>query len=563
MSARMTVSRFTPSPLPLSILAALMACAPLAFAQKVSQPRDKSTIKAESKAEVATTAYFIHTATQGDTLIKLANRYLEKRQNWQPLQKLNKIEDPTRIKPGTQIRIPIPEMRREPAELTVLAVQGDVQGDGAKLIQGAVVKEGQKLATGDNGFVTLQLADGSTLTVQSKSRVNVDNARKLVNSGGVLDTVFKVVSGRVEAGVERQRGPAARFEVRTDTSTMGVRGTRFRVAADPASKLTIGEVLTGRVGVAAEGVAAPELALDAGFGTVVEAGKAPLPPVKLLPEPGLGSMPTRFERPQIGFRIDAVPGATAYRMQVARDAAFRDVQADVLSTTTDVQLLGLPDGDFNVRVRAVDKLGLEGKDAQRTFTLAARPEPPIVSAPANGARIGTTNVKFEWAAVTDAGAYRFQLNKVDGSATADTFAKPLADEEKIAVNRFQPSQPLSPGEYVWRVASVTGLGKPGPWSDAQRFTLRPSLAAPDEPQVQGGKVRFSWRGEAGVRYQFQLASDSNFRRIVTELATDKAEVILDRPSIGVYHMRYRIVEPDGSYGPYSSSQSVDIYPLGR
>lgn len=504
-------------------------------------------------------AYFVHTATQGDTLIKLADRYLEKRSNWQSLQKLNSIADPTRIKPGTAIRIPIPDMRREPADMKVLAVQGDAQADGTRLAAGGAVKEGQKLATGENGFVTLQLADGSTLTVQSKSKVNVDNARKLANTGGVLDTVFKVVSGRVEAGVERQRGPAARFEVKTDTSTMGVRGTKFRVAADEGGKVAKSEVLSGKVGVSAEGVAAPELGLDAGFGTLVEAGKPPLPPVALLPEPGLNEVPARVERTRFSVRVAPVAGATAYRAQVARDAAFKDVQADVLSTGPEIALRDLPDGDFFLRVRAVDKLGLEGKDAQRGFTLAARPEPPITAAPTSDARLADGAVKFDWAANAEAGGYRLQI----AGAADSGFAKPITDESRIANNRYQLAKPLAPGDYVWRVASVTTLGKPGPWGDPLRFSVRPALAEPDVPQLQGGKVRFSWRGDAGVRYQFQLASDSRFRRIVTDLITEKPEVILDRPAVGVYYMRYRIVEGDAGAGPFSGTQSVDIYPLGR
>jgi hypothetical protein len=504
-------------------------------------------------------AFYVHTAAQGDTLIKLADRYLEKRNNWQSLQKLNNIENPTRIRPGTPIRIPIPDMRREPADMKVLAAQGDAQADGTRLTTGGSVKEGQKLATGDNGFVTLQLADGSTLTVQSKSRVNVDNARRLANTGGVLDTVFKVVSGRVEAGVERQRGPAARFEVKTDTSTMGVRGTKFRVAADEGGKVAKSEVLTGKVGVTAEGVAAPEMGLDAGFGTLVEAGKAPLPPVALLPEPGLGAVPPRFEKTQFAFRVEPVTGATAYRAQVARDAGFKDVQADVLANGAEIALRGLPDGEFFLRVRAVDKLGLEGKDAQRAFTLAARPEPPITSVPAPGSRLGEAAVKFEWASNVEAGGYRLQLARGGDAA----FASPVIDERSIANNRYQLAKPLAAGEYVWRVSSVTAEGKVGPWGDPLKFSVRPALSDPDVPQVQGGTVRFSWKGDAGVRYQFQLASDSYFRKIVSDLVTDKPEVILDRPAVGTYYMRYRIVDGDVVTGPFSTSQSVDIYPLGR
>lgn len=553
-------------PVRLQVIALLIAlgagltCLPAASAEPAASSGTGKPVSAKAAIQPpalqAQGGYFIHTAVQGDTLIKLANRYLQKRHLWQPLQKLNQIEDPTRIKPGTLIRIPIPDMRREAVDLKVLAAQGDVQADGGRLAPGAVVKEGQKINTGDNGFVTVQLADGSTLTVQSKSQVKVDSARQLVNTGGVLDSVFRLVSGRVEAGVERQRGPAARFEVKTDTSTMGVRGTRFRVAAEAGGKIARSEVITGKVGVAAEGVKAAEVGIEAGFGTVVEAGKAPLPPVALLPAPVLAEGTLRFDRPAIRYKVAAVEGARAYRMQVAADAAFKDIRADVRTEQPEFTLPALDDGEYRLRVRAVDALGLEGRDAERGFTLAARPEPPALMAPAPDARIALANIRFEWAASTEATRYHLQV------ARDASFKESVVGEASLAGNQFTLPKALPAGEYVWRLAAITALGKQGPWSDVARFKVQPDLADPDVPQWVGGRLRFSWRGEAGIKYQFQLASDANFRRIVVDRVTDKPEVILDRPPVGVYYMRYRLADESGKTA-FSGTQVVDVYPLGR
>lgn len=537
-------------------LGAAISASP-AWAAKTVKALDKASAAPAAQAVLpAQGGYFIHTAVEGDTLIKLANRYLQKRHLWQPLQKLNQIEDPTRIKPGTQIRIPIPDMRREAVDLKVLAAQGDVLVDGGKLAAGGVVKEGQKINTGDNGFVTVQLADGSTLTVQSKSQVKVDSARQVVNTGGMLDSVFRVVSGRVEAGVERQRGPAARFEVKTDTSTMGVRGTRFRVAAEEGGKIARSEVIEGKVGVSAEGVKAAELPVEGGFGTVVEAGKAPLPPVALLPAPVLPEGALRFERPVIRYQATPVAGAQAYRLLVAADAAFKDIRADVRADQPTFTLPALDDGEYRLRVRAIDKLGLEGRDAERSFTLAARPEPPALMNPAPDARLALANIRFEWAASTEATRYHLQVAK-DAS-----FKEPLVSEASLGSNAFALSKALPSGEYVWRLAAITALGKQGPWSDAAKFRVQADLADPDVPQWVGGKLRFSWRGEAGIKYQFQLATDSHFRRVAVDRVTEQPEVILDRPAVGVYYMRYRLADAAGST-PFSGTQVVDVYPLGR
>ncbi len=71
--------------------------------------------------------YYTHSAKAGDTLIHLAKRYLIKPQNWQSLQKLNKITDPHRIRPGTPIRIPLSDMKTTPAIANVVSLEGPVE----------------------------------------------------------------------------------------------------------------------------------------------------------------------------------------------------------------------------------------------------------------------------------------------------------------------------------------------------------------------------------------------------------------------------------------------------
>ena len=113
--------------------------------------------------------YYTHSAKAGDTLIHLAKRYLIKPQNWQSLQKLNKIADPHRIRPGTAIRIPLVDMKTTPAIASVVSLEGPVESTAGTLKVGSAISEGQSIKTGENGFVTLKLADGSTL-VCSRNR---------------------------------------------------------------------------------------------------------------------------------------------------------------------------------------------------------------------------------------------------------------------------------------------------------------------------------------------------------------------------------------------------------
>ena len=104
-----------------------------------------STLAAAQQA----TKYFTHTAKSGDTLIGLAGRYLIEKKNWQSIQNENKIPNPRRIKPGTEIRIPIALMRSEPATAKVIAVQGPVESSMGALEKGTVLNEGAAIKTGE------------------------------------------------------------------------------------------------------------------------------------------------------------------------------------------------------------------------------------------------------------------------------------------------------------------------------------------------------------------------------------------------------------------------------
>lgn len=508
-----------------------------------------------STAAVAQQAsrYFIHTATSGDTLIGLADRYLVEKKNWQLILNENKIPDPRRIKPGTEIRIPIALMRSEPATAKVIAVQGSVEGTTGALEKGAVLNEGAGIKTGENGSVTLQLADGSTIIVQSKSQVKLEVARILANTGGVPSTTVALASGRVESSVEKRKKQGARFEISTPTSNMGVRGTRFRVSADESGKISRGEVLEGVVAVASAAATPKPLDLGAGFGSVVEEGKAASAPIALLAAPDLSTAATLQERLVLRFKFADVAGATSYRGQVATDSAFNNLLADEVFKTPEAKFANLDDGQYFFRARAIDKVALEGSDAVRAFKLKARPEPPFTSEPKNKNKLAAEKVEFKWANSTDAGSYRFQL-----ASNAD-FSKTISDERGVKSSAFSPAESIKPGDYFWRVASVRPDGDVGPFGDVQSFTLKAMPQAPNPPKEEGNRVGFSWSGEPGQTFDFQLASDTTFKTLVEEKKLTQPEISIEKPSdAGLYYMRYRSTDADGFVGPYSSAQTIEV-----
>lgn len=250
----------TMNPAPRTRLVAL----PLLIAALLTAASNAAHAAAESSASAE--RMYSHTAAQGDTLLGLASRYLSKVSDWPVVAKLNGIADPRRIPVGTTVRIPVSLMRREAAPAVIAALSGKVDVGAAPAALNASVKEGDAIRTGDDGFVTLRMADGSTLTLQSRSALKLKTARQLVNTGGIGDTQVRLDSGRLETRVARQRGPAARYEIETPTSNLGVRGTVFRAASDGGSRSQT-EVTEGRVAaVSSDPKFAKEVGVDAGFG---------------------------------------------------------------------------------------------------------------------------------------------------------------------------------------------------------------------------------------------------------------------------------------------------------
>ena len=485
----------------------------------------------------AADADLIYSTRAGDTLIGVEKRFLAAPFGWQGLKSHNRIINPNSIPVGSQLRIPEGWLRVEPRSARVLAVQGDATSGGRPLAVGETLTGGAQLRTGDGAFVTLLMPDESRLTLQPGSVVSLDKVQGFRGFDGQYTRVY-LERGRVETSVMAQRGPAARYQIRTPTAVVGVRGTAFRVGSDLSAGTAQAEVTGGEVSMSAGG-AGPATALPAGFGVVSKAG-VPLPPLRqLLPAPGLGAMPAVLERVALQFPFAPVNGAVRYRAQLARDAAFNDVLMDGLFEAPPARFAGLPDGDYWLRVRAIDEAGLEGYDVSRAFALRARPEPPQPDMP-----IAAT---LAWQPVPEASGYRVQVSR-------DAAFKELAGQWDSPTTSVETGLP--PGAYVWRVASLRGNGQPGPWGDARAFAVR-RVPGPVALEVYNSRLRFAWPAEPGGRiYEFQLARDQAFGDLLVEQRIgEPAVTILELPA-GTYALRVRALDADGVASPWSAVQRL-------
>ncbi|MFD2111708.1 FecR domain-containing protein [Thiorhodococcus fuscus] len=186
-------------------------------------------------------------------------------------------------------------------------------------------------------------------------------------------------------------------------------------------------------------------------GTLVEAGRPPVPPIDLLPPPGPISPEQGAVRYGKGVALvwSPVPGARTYWVEIARDPQFSRLvftDTDVRGTERRVPIEG--EGLYYWRLSSVDSSGLPGPaSVGRVFQIASDSTPPflMVETPIAAQRVADAAIA------------------VRGRTEPD--ARLWLDGESIAVEadgRFSLERPLSegPNRLVFEARDAAGnLGR--------------------------------------------------------------------------------------------------------
>lgn len=492
----------------------------------------------------------------GDTLWDVAGAHLKPSIPWQRLQDHNRIANPYQLAPGSTLQIPLAWLDRQPAHARVVAVRGNATsrsaaGRDAPVTAGMSLGSGAVLKTSPDASLSLEFADGSRLLLLGDSELLLDRLTRFGRSG-MADTRLRLQRGRIGNEVRRLRGPAANFVVDTPSASSAVRGTQFRVEAREGRTHT--EVLEGRVAVNARNQRGA--LLRHGFGAVVVPGQAAIAAVALLPAPDLSRIAplTQSARPELAW--PQVPGAHGYRVQVGEHRRFDSVRVDMEVEAPRVQLPVLDAGHYAIRVRAIGKDGLEGRDAVTALQVDDQPAPPYSIAPAAGSVVRTPDVVLRWTRAPGAVAYDYEI------AGAAGFAQPVARARVQDTASIGLPDPLPPGDYAWRIRSIDASGKAGPFGDPLAFTVRPlaevnaiDTAAPTDTR----EVTFRWQaGQPGQRYRFQMSRTPDFRKTEVDMLVDRAEATLPRLRGGTWYLRAQTIDVDGFEGPAPAPQQIDV-----
>lgn len=358
----------------LTLLLALTSGAPYAWSTSASASATGASSPAKPGTITVATASITYYAQAGDTLMSIAHQLTARRENWLTLGKLNQIDKDTSIPIGSGILIPAELLADEPSEAKVVALSGTITAtaaDGATtaIRLGTKITEGMQIETGNNGFLTMSLPDASRISLPSNSRVKLAKLRMARYTKSPRTEVM-LLRGRVESRVSPLEATKGRFDIRTPLSVAGVRGTHFRVGIN--GNQSVHEVLDGRVAVGK--TKNPDaVTLAGGKGDIVDTQTIG-PAVDLLPAPHIMPPGAQPDYSAAQFTIMSLAGASAYHVQVATDPDAQNIIAESRSPDSKVNVDGVPDGAYFMRVSAIDKLGLEGYTRTQAFTLKARTE---------------------------------------------------------------------------------------------------------------------------------------------------------------------------------------------
>jgi hypothetical protein len=156
--------------------------------------------------------------------------------------------------------------------------------------------------------------------------------------------------------------------------------------------------------------------------------------------------------------------------------------------------------------------------------------------------------------------YRLQIASDPG------FKQLLLDRSDLKTTEFR-HEAVPPGSFYWHVAtveSVKGKGSKdqGPYSDIKPLEILPAQQAP-QPSQDEDQLHFSWRGEAGQTFVFEIAATGDFAKVVRHIETAEPQVAFERPGAGTYFARVRSIDADGYQGAFSQAQKFDVFGVWR
>lgn len=173
---------------------------------------------------------------------------------------------------------------------------------------------GDTVVTGAGGYARLEMTDGGEIVLRPDSQLKIDSYHFAEGKATDDSFVFSMLKGglRTVTGLIGKRGNRDAYKLKTDTATIGIRGTQFdlRVCAGNCGALADGTYIAVKFGAIQASNPQGNLPVAAGQVAVVPQAR---PPVILPRDPGIGFTPPAVipkldEKKKVQAQQAALPG---------------------------------------------------------------------------------------------------------------------------------------------------------------------------------------------------------------------------------------------------------------
>ncbi|TGL95172.1 LysM peptidoglycan-binding domain-containing protein [Leptospira barantonii] len=221
---------------------------------------------------------------KNDSLTKIAKEVLNDPGKWKEFLKYNQIQNPSLIKEGMVLKVPVHlrkvvEVEGQPMaalELFHGAVEYSKKpADGSpvwkSVVRNQILRDGESLKTGVKSGAFLAF-------VENETKVKIFEKSSFSVSKKAAPEIF-LENGQLQADVKpgllkTSKKVVQKLVISTPVAVVGVRGTKFYVNNEGEERTDVG-CFEGTVNVAGFG---KDVDVKAGFGTYVEKGKPPVEP---------------------------------------------------------------------------------------------------------------------------------------------------------------------------------------------------------------------------------------------------------------------------------------------
>lgn len=496
-------------------------------------------------------ADWTYTIKPDDTPGAIAERILTERHTTIQLMSYNGMARDAALEPGETLQVPMQWLQRRPRPAKATSVRGEAwrtrhpEMSHTALSRGDRLNVGDGVRTGSDGYVRIELADGSSLSIEPDTSLRFNRLTQY-GRGAMADTRMNLERGRIETRVEPTEEDGSRFEIHTPSAVAAVRGTHFGLAAQPEGTLL--EVREGEVWFGTPRDAEP---VRAGYSAFQAPGSEPVIQ-PLPPAPRITSGPEAAR--QLPMTIDwrAPESVERFQVDLYRSGDSHWVKSGTVSDNG-YELADLDNGRYQLRVASLSDDRRGGVDTLE-FEIELQARPAKLKAPARETTLEDSQPVFQWTLQGDSEKARVQL------ARSQDFGETIASSPWKRSESARLSEPLEPGRYCWRVVTRAG-GESTATSPVNCFQLAGKLRETRiiSANVIDDRVNLYWQSvDNAERYRLQLAEDGDFETIVRDQEVNDTEIRMRLDPGQRYHVRVKGLAPEPMSSDWGEVREIAV-----